>query len=123
MCEYSSAGFYNQKIWFIKAQRMLTTLGLGDAKRSCELVMELLTLPAATRDREQAVRTFFAGRVELPQEIVAMLDHPVSWYRWAALELAAAWGLTPQQAEDLTEDRVWDRSHRVRERALRIRQG
>jgi len=49
-----------------------------------------------------------------------MTAHPLSWFRWAGLELADAWGLTAEQMAELTEDRRWDRSPRVRERALRM---
>jgi ribosomal protein L7/L12 len=121
MCEYGSGGFGNQKLWMIKAQRELTRNGLAEAKAAVERMVGVLPRPGApTADRRQAVREFFANRTELPSEITELLNHPLSWFRWAGLELADAWELTPEQAKGLTEDRVWDRSPRVRERALRM---
>jgi hypothetical protein len=124
MCEYGSAGFQKQKIWLIKAVRALTRCGLAESKGICERVAGLLSRPGSPEgDRHAAVRDFFSGRTELPVEIVALLEHPLRWFRWAGLELADGWGLTSEQAAALTEDRVWDGSPRVRERALRMRRG
>jgi ribosomal protein L7/L12 len=124
MCEYGSAGLANHKIWMIKALRALCGCGLADAKNLVERVGTLLSAAgSAVAERREAVRAFFTNRIELPVEIVKLLDHPVSWFRWAALELADAWGLKPEQASELTEDRVCDCSPRVRERALRMVRG
>jgi hypothetical protein len=121
MCEYGSAGSQTQKIWMIKNQRSLAGSGLAESKRIVEQVMEALGLPGAPAgERRRAVREFFTDRVELPPEIVSMLGHRLGWFRWAGLELADAWGLTPDQAVQLTEDRVRDSNPRVRERALRM---
>jgi hypothetical protein len=124
MLEYGSTGYANQKVWLIKAIRTLTGQGLAESKRVCEQVAESIPHPGApAADRHRAVRDFFANRVELPSEIVTLIEHLVSWYRWAGLELADAWGLSAEQVETLTEERVWDRSPRVRERALRMVRG
>lgn len=124
MAEYGSAGFRNQKIWMIKNHRELTRVGLAESKGIVERVMAAFERPGATSgERRQAVRDYFAGRVELPPEVVGMLEHRLGWVRWAGLELADAWGLTPEQAKGLTGDRVWDTSPRVRERALRMVRG
>jgi hypothetical protein len=124
MCEYGSDGFARQKIWLIKIHREFTRVGLAEAKNAVERTIAAVPRPGApTADRRHAIRGFVVGKVELPAEIVEMLKHPVSWYRWAALELADAWELTPAQVKELTEDRVWDTSPRVRERALRMLRG
>jgi hypothetical protein len=124
MLEYGSSGYSNQKIWLIKAMRGFTGSGLAEAKRACERIADLIPLPGASAaDRRQAVRDFFVNRTELPSEIVKLLEHPNSWYRWAALELADAWGLSAQEAKSLIEERIWDCSPRVRERALRMARG
>jgi hypothetical protein len=124
MCEYGSAGFRNQKIWMIKGHRGYTSAGLAESKATVEGLIDALPRPGApAADRQQAVRKYFTGRTELPPEIVRMLDHRLAWFRWAGLELADAWGLTPGQSRELTEDRVWDTSPRVRERALRMARG
>ena len=124
MCEYGSAGFRNQKIWMIKSQRELTGLGLYESKMCVERTVADLDrpgLPASVRQR--VVRDFFSNRAELPPQIVAMVGHRLGWVRWAGLELADAWGLTPEQVRELTAERVWDASPRVRERALRMSRG
>jgi hypothetical protein len=124
VCEYGSAGLVSHKIWMIKAQRGICGCGLAEAKGAVERVASLLPVAGSSAaERREAVRAFFTNRTELPAEVVKLLDHPVSWFRWAGLELADAWGLTPDQAAELTEDRVWDRSPRVRERALRMVRG
>jgi hypothetical protein len=124
MCEYGSAGFRNQKIWMIKTHRELTRAGLAESKGIVERVIAALERPGSSSgERRQAVRDFFAGRVELPREIAALLDHRLGWVRWAGLELADSWGLTSGQARELTEERAWDASPRVRERALRMIRG
>jgi hypothetical protein len=121
MCEFGSTGFARHKIWLIKGQRLLCNCGLAEAKRACEEVIELMAQSDQNRDRRLAVRTFFVGRTTLPREIEEMLQHPRSWYRWAGLVLAEAWGLAAEEAEELLEDRTWDRIPFVRERALRVR--
>jgi len=124
MCEYGSAGFRNQKIWLIKGHRMLTQTGLAESKGIIERMMDALALPVvSSAERHSAVHNFFTHRSELPPEIVEMLEHRLAWFRWAGLELADAWGLTTEQARDLTQDRVWDTSPRVRDRALRMSRG
>jgi hypothetical protein len=121
MLEYGSTGYTNQKIWLIKAIRALNGMGLAEAKHACERIAEMIPHPgAAAADRRRAVRDFFGTRTELPAEIVTLTEHPLGWYRWAGLELADAWGLSSEQVKSLTEERVWDRSPRVRERALRM---
>jgi hypothetical protein len=125
MCEYGSEGFNNiQKVWMIKHHRELTYVGLAESKAVVERTMEALPRSgASTADRRSVVRDFFSGKSALPSAITDMLKHLVSWYRWAGLELADAWGLTAEKAKELTEDRVWDISPRVRERALRMLRG
>jgi hypothetical protein len=123
MCEYGSEGF-NLKIWMIKHHRELNYAGLALSKAAVERTLEALPRPSApAADRRAAVRDFFTSKSVLPSEITEMLKHLVSWYRWAGLELADAWGLTAEQARELTEDRIWDTSPRVRERALRMLRG
>jgi hypothetical protein len=124
MCEYGSAGFHNQKLWMIKGQRELTQSGLVEAKSAVERLIEMLPAPGASAsDRRNAVRRFFRVGTSLPAEVVKLLEHRVGWFRWAALELADNWGLTPEQARELTEERLWDANPRVRERALRMQRG
>lgn len=124
MCEYGSVGSTPQKIWMIKNHRELTRIGLAESKRAVEQVMGTLERAGAPAGhRQQAVREYFTDRTELPPEIVGMLEHRLGWFRWAGLELADAWGLGPERARQLTEDRVWDTNPRVRERALRMARG
>lgn len=124
MCEYGSTGSQTQKIWLIKSVRELTRLGLYESKMAVERVMAALEQPGApASERQRVVLDFFAHRPELPPEILAMLEHRLGWFRWAGLELADAWGLTPELARQLTEDRVWDTNPRVRARALRMLRG
>jgi hypothetical protein len=124
MCEYGSEGFVKHKIWMIKQHRNLTRCGLAESAAAVEHTMYAVQRRGASAaDRRSAIRCFFAGWSVLPSEITEMLKHLVSWYRWAGLELADAWGLTAEQAKELTEDRVWDISPRVRERALRMLRG
>lgn len=124
MCEYGSAGFRNQKIWMIKAYRELTGQGLYESKMGVERTLTELGRPGAPAGvRERVVRDFFHGRTELPPEAVKLLTHRLGWVRWAGLELADAWGLTPEQVRELTAELVWDASPRVRERALRMSRG
>jgi hypothetical protein len=121
MCEYGPQGWNNHKIWMIKGYRDITRASLSESKLAVERIVELLECgDRSVADRRRAVRDYFAGRVELPPEVVAMLEHRLSWLRWAGLELADAWGLTPEQVKEFTAERVWDTSPRVRERALRV---
>ncbi|MCE9567013.1 MAG: hypothetical protein K8U57_33845 [Planctomycetes bacterium] len=123
MCECGTAGFARQKIWLIKHHRELTRLGLAESKHAVEWTIAELDPPASQNHRRLAVRNFFVGRTELPPEIVSLLDHRLGWFRWAGLELADAWGLSSEQVKELTEDRIWDTSPRVRARALRLSRG
>ena len=78
---------------------------------------------AAAMDRSACVRDYFGNaHLGLPKALTDLLDHRLSWYRWAGLELLDAWG-APEQAPALIEDRVWDRSALVRTRALRMHHG
>jgi len=122
MCAFGSVDCSTQKIWLIKHQRTLSGTGLAEAKAIVERALDQLT-PTATPDVKHAlVREFFTYSVSLPKEIAALLEHPVSWYRWAGLELLEAWR-APERVTELIEDRIWDRSALVRTRALRMHQG
>jgi hypothetical protein len=122
MCAHGSAGFGAQKIWLIKHQRGLTGTGLADAKGIVERAVGRLAAPA-DGDRRAAVRDFLGySPGGPPKALVELLDHRLSWYRWAALELLDAWG-APERVSELIEDRVWDRSALVRTRALRMYHG
>jgi hypothetical protein len=124
LCEYGSAGVSDLRLWLIKSHRELTGASLVQSKAAVDRVIETLARPAPTsRDRREAVYRFFPGRAELPAELVKLAHDRVGWFRWAALELADNWGLTPEQARDLTADGVWDANPRVRERALRMVRG
>jgi hypothetical protein len=122
MCALGSAGFGSQKIWVIKHQRMTAGTGLAEAKGIVETAMARLTADASTGDRHASVRGYFTYATELPKALTDLLQHRLSWYRWAGLELLDAWG-APQQLPELLEDRIWDRSALVRTRALRMHQG
>jgi hypothetical protein len=123
MCAHGSAGFSAQKIWMIKCQRTLTGSSLADAKTAVEQAIERLTATATAADRRAVVRAFFGYSPGGPPKAVTdLLDHPVSWYRWAGLELLDAWGALGG-AGGLIEDRLWDRSLLVRTRALRVHRG
>jgi hypothetical protein len=124
MCEYGSAGFRNQKLWMIKCHRELTRVGLSESKVAIEGIVNTLSMSGPLgADRCAAVRSFFCGRTELPPEVVKLLEHRLGWFRWAGLELADGWSLTPEEVRALTADRVWDTNPHVRERALRLVRG
>ncbi|MFO0822994.1 MAG: hypothetical protein U0792_07725 [Gemmataceae bacterium] len=100
MCEHGPAGWNNHKIWMIKGYREITRASLGESKQAVERIAELLECgDRSMADRRRAVRDYFAGRVELPPEVVTMFEHRLCWLRWAGLELADAWGLTPEQVK------------------------
>jgi hypothetical protein len=123
LCAHGSAGFGPQKIWLIKHQRGLAGTGLADAKVIVERALERLTATATAADRRGCVRDFFRWpHTGLPKGLTDLLDHRLSWYRWAGLELLDAWG-APDEVPALIEDRVCDRSALVRARALRMRHG
>jgi hypothetical protein len=123
MCAHGSAGFSAQKIWMIKCQRALTGSSLSDAKTAVERALERLTATAASADRRAAVHDFFGySPGGPPKALTELLDHSLSWYRWAGLELLDAWGEEGRVGE-LIEDRLWDRSAIVRTRALRMHRG
>lgn len=121
MCAHGSGGFAAQKIWLIKHQRTIADTGLAEAKGIVERAVARLASPAApVADRTASVRDYFRPQSGVPKVILDLLDHRLSWYRWAGLELLDAWGGADPA---LVEDRVWDRSARVRTRALRMYQG
>jgi hypothetical protein len=123
MCAHGSIGVSAQKIWMIKHNRTLTGGSLGDAKIAVERAIERLTATAPAADRRAAVRDFFGySPGGPPKAVIDLLDHRVSWYRWAGLELLDAWG-APGQVSELIEERLWDRSVLVRTRALRTHRG
>jgi hypothetical protein len=123
MCAFGSAGFASQKVWMIKHQRTLANNGLGEAKAIVERALERLTVNATATDRTTCVRDYFgSGDIAPPPALTKLLDHRLSWYRWAGLELLDAWGLS-HLTVGLIEDRVADRSALVRARALRLYQG
>jgi hypothetical protein len=123
MCAHGSGGFANQKLWMIKHQRTLTGSGLADAKGIVERAINQLTTTATTGDRLASVRDFFGySPGGPPKALTDLLEHRLSWYRWAGLELLDAWG-EPAAVPTLIADRLWDRSARVRTRALRMFRG
>jgi hypothetical protein len=123
MCAHGSVGFVSQKIWMIKHQRSLAGTGLAEAKTIVERAIERLTPTATAMDRNVCVRDYFGNaHFGLPKVLTDLLEHRLSWYRWAGLELLDAWG-APEQVPALIEDRVWDRSALVRTRALRMHHG
>ena len=123
MCAHGSDGVGAQKIWLIKHQRALAGIGLAESKAVVERTMERLTATAPGDDRRVCVREYFgASAAGPPAALTALLDHRLSWYRWAGLELLDAWG-APEQVGELIADRIWDRSPLVRARALRMNRG
>ena len=52
-----------------------------------------------------------------PKTLTDLLEHRLSWYRWAGLELLDAWADPAPAVSALVEDRAWDRSALVRTRA------
>jgi hypothetical protein len=123
MCGYGSSGFASQKIWLIKHQRTVAGTGLAEAKAIVERAVAQLTDTATAGDRHASVRDYFGySPGGPPKPLTDLLEHRLSWYRWAGLELLDAWG-EPAAVPDLVEDRIWDRSARVRARALRMYQG
>lgn len=123
MCAHGSAGFAAQKIWMIKHQRTLTGTGLADAKGIVERAIERLTATATAGEKGARVQEYF-GQVPTgpPKTLTDLLEHRLSWYRWAGLELLDAWG-APERVPELIQDRIWDRSSLVRTRALRMHHG
>lgn len=119
MCAHGSAGFAAQKIWLIKHQRTITGFGLADAKLAVEQAIGRLTATATESDRRAAVFDYFRTPSGPPAYITDLFNHRLSWYRWAGLELLDAW-TQPEWPTKLIADRVWDRSARVRTRALRM---
>jgi hypothetical protein len=123
MCAHGSVGFLSQKIWLIKHQRNLAGSGLAEAKGAVERAIAQLTPTATGGDRHACVRDFFGySPGGPPKALTDLLEHRLSWYRWAGLELLDAWG-EPAAVPGLLEDRIWDRSALVRARALRMYQG
>lgn len=125
MSAFGSAGFASQKIWLIKHQRAMSGTGLGEAMGIVERAMANLTATATPGDKRACVRDYFpaaTAATAVPKGITDLLEHRVSWYRWAGLELLDAWG-APERVPELIEDRVWDRSALVRVRALRMNHG
>jgi|GEM_PF-2964677 len=121
MCAFGSEGFSGQKIWMIKHQRTTAGTGLAEAKGIVERAIERLTIRATAGDKQACVREYFRTH-ELPKSLTDLLDHRLSWYRWAGLELLDAWG-SPELIPAWIEDRIWDRSAFVRARALRMQSG
>lgn len=122
MCAFGSDGFSAQKIWMIKHQRTTACTGLAEAKGIVERAIERLTATATAGDKRECVRDYFRASLELPKALTDLLDHRLSWYRWAGLELLDAWG-SPELVPVWIEDRIWDRSALVRTRALRMHPG
>jgi hypothetical protein len=122
MCAYGSTGFSGQKIWMIKHQRTTAGTSLADAKGIVERAIEHLTTTATAGDKRACVRDYFPHSADLPRTLTDLLQHKLSWYRWAGLELLDAWG-TPDRLPELLADRIWDLSPLVRVRALRMHQG
>jgi hypothetical protein len=123
MCAHGSGGFASQKIWMIKHQRMTARTGLGEAKTIVERAIECLTASATAGEKRACVRDYFTDSpTELPKLLTHLLEHRLSWYRWAGLELLDAWD-APARVPALIEDRIWDRSVLVRMRALRMHHG
>jgi hypothetical protein len=123
MCARGSAGFGSQKIWMIKHQRGVSGCGLGDAKETVERAIAHLTATASRGMKRACVHAYFRAPHGPPACVVGLLEHPVSWYRWAALELLDAWRDALGGLLEEVEERVWDRSALVRARALRLLHG
>ncbi|QJW97310.1 hypothetical protein [Frigoriglobus tundricola] len=124
MCAYGSAGFAAQKIWMIKHQRATAGNGLAEAKAVVEETIDRLTPTATPDDRRECVRAYFGpAPLGLPKPLADLIGHPLSWYRWAGLELLDAWCSEPNRVADLIADRLWDRSALVRARARRMHRG
>lgn len=120
MCAHGAGGFGAQKIWMIKHQRGLAGTGLAEAKAIVEGAIADLTATARPVVRAARVRDYFrCPPPALPKSLLDLLDHRLSWYRWAALELLDACS-DPPLAAPLAAERVWDRSALVRTRALRM---
>lgn len=121
MCAHGSDGFGAQKIWMIKHQRGLAGTGLAEAKGIVEGAIANLTATARPVPKAAHVRDYFRWpHAGPPKPLLDLLDHRLSWYRWAALELLDAWN-DPEAVAPLASERVWDRSALVRTRALRMR--
>lgn len=128
MCEHGSVGSSAQKIWLIKHQRMLTGMDLGESKNAVESVIERLTATATRSVRQACVLDYFRTINGPPIYITDLLEHRVSWYRWAGLELLDLWwwdssGHGRERVPELIKNRIWDRSVLVRARALSMHQG
>ena len=120
MCAHGSGGFASQKIWMIKHHQTTAGSSLSDAKTIVEHAIERLTSTASAGEKRACVRDYF-GQSHLgpPKLLTDLLEHRLSWYRWAGLELLDAWEI-PERVPALIEDRIWDSSALVRMRALRM---
>ncbi len=108
----------NIKVWLIKHQRALTGTSLGDAKAAVEGAVERLTTTATRDDKRRCILDYFRTINGPPTYITALLEHRVSWYRWAGLELldSRSWDESERGCERVPE-LVADRSVIVRMRA------
>ena len=92
MCAHGSDGFASQKIWMIKHQRTTAQTGLGEAKTIVERAIERLTANASAGEKRACVRDYFTDSPTGPPKLLTdLLEHRLSWYRWAGLELLDAW--------------------------------
>jgi hypothetical protein len=124
MLAHGSGGFASQKVWMIKHHRGQTGVGLAESKQIIERIIDRMNagvMGVAPRqgDRRACVRDYFIHSTDVPASVTALLEHRLSWYRWAALELLDAWG-APGLPPALLEDRIWDHSALVRIRALKM---
>jgi hypothetical protein len=124
MIAHGSGGFASQKVWMIKHHRGQTGAGLAESKQIIERIIDrmnptFMQVGPRRGDRRTCVRDYFIHSTDVPASVTALLEHRLSWYRWAGLELLDAWG-TPGLPGALLEDRIWDRSALVRIRALRM---
>lgn len=119
MCAFGAEGLVAQKLWLIKHQRAVAFTYLAESKQIVERAMERLTARASADERRERVREFCGSTPVPPLALLALVNSPVCWYRWAGLELLDAWG-APDLLPGLLADRLWDRNPLVRSRALRM---
>lgn len=121
--ECGPAGLESKKIPLIKALRSFTSFGLVEAKHAVERSQALLARPIAVHMRREGIRVLFGDKPTAPQLVRDLLDHVAAPFRWAGLVLIDAWQPRPSEVEFVIEERTFDPSRRVREKALRMTHG